>query len=224
MAADSSPYPPAVRHPIFARVQARLAARMEDAGVAAHRIEALTGLAGRVVEVGAGSGVNFQHYPTSVTELVAIEPEAYLRRQAQAAAERAPIPVTVVDGVAEALPAADGAFDAAVAALVLCSVSDQARALAELRRVIRPGGELRFYEHVRAQDPRLAGLQRRLDHWLWPRVAGGCHTSRDTAAAIGVAGFEIDRCRRFTFKPVALAAPTSPMILGTARRPDRPAA
>ena len=103
----------------------------------------------------------------------------------------------MVDGVAGELPAADESFDAGVASLVLCSVSDQQRALAELRRVIRPGGELRFYEHVVAHRPLGRRLQRLADATFWPHVAGGCHLSRDTEAAIEQAGFEIQASRRF---------------------------
>jgi ubiquinone/menaquinone biosynthesis C-methylase UbiE len=175
----------------------------------------LAGLVGRVIEVGAGHGLNFGHYPPTVTEVLAVEPEAHLRHLATAAA--APVPVTVVDGVAEALPAEDGSFDAAVASLVLCSVPDQGRALAELRRVLRPGGELRFYEHVRAERPGFARFQRAVD-MVWPAVGGGCHTSRDTVKAIEGAGFVVESCRRFRFLVEAVALPTSPHVLGVARK------
>jgi SAM-dependent methyltransferase len=203
------------RHPIFARVYVRSSPSAERNGQADLRAEMLAGVSGRVIEVGAGNGLNFAHYPASVTEVVAVEPEPYLRHRAAEAAEDAPVPVTVLDGVADALPSPDGAFDVAVASLVLCSVPDQAVALAELRRVLRPGGELRFYEHVLATG-RLGTVQRRLDGWgVWPRLTGGCHGARDTAAAIVRAGFSIERCRRFPFAvgPVAV-----PHILGTARR------
>ena len=126
-----------IRHPLFARIYARLGTKAEDNGQAAHREELLAGLSGRVIEVGAGHGLNFKHYPETVTELVAVEPEAYLRDLAIEAAEEAPVPVKVVDGVADAIPATDEEFDAAVACLMLCSVPDQARALAEFRRVLR---------------------------------------------------------------------------------------
>jgi ubiquinone/menaquinone biosynthesis C-methylase UbiE len=124
----------------------------------------------------------------------------------------------VVDGTADELPAAPGEFDAGVASLMLCSVPSQATALAELFRVIRPGGELRFYEHVRSPKPRFARSQRALD-LVWPWFGGGCHTSRDTEHAITDAGFTIARIRRFSFRPVLCAAPVSPHIIGVARRP-----
>ena len=206
-----------VHHPIFARLFA-WGASNAPAEQIEHRHRVLEGLAGRVVEVGAGNGLNFPHYPDTVTEVVAVEPEAYLRSKAEEAAARAPVPVRVVDGVADALPAGDGEFDAGVASLVLCSVPDQASALAELRRVIRPGGELRFYEHVLSKDPRAARGQHRTDR-VWPRFAGGCHPNRDTPAAIEAAGFEIERCERFSFKPIFFLKAIEPHVIGTARRP-----
>jgi SAM-dependent methyltransferase len=209
----------AVHHPLFARFYARLAEQADDAGVAEHREELLAGLTGRVLEVGAGAGSNFARYPGTVTEVLAVEPEPYLRARAEEAAARATVPVRVVAGVADDLPCATDWADAAVASLVLCSVPDQASALAELRRVVRPDGELRFYEHVAAHDGgRLGGLQRTLDH-LWPHLAGGCHLSRDTATAIVDAGWDVTSLRRFEFRPCVLAAPVAPHVIGAARNP-----
>jgi len=208
-----------VHHPIFARFFARLSVKAEAAGQGEHRRELLAGLSGRVIELGAGNGLNFSYYPSSVAEVVAVEPESYLRELAIEAASAAPVPVRVVDGVADRLPVEASSFDAGVASLVLCSVPDQGRALAELFRVIRPGGELRFYEHVRGRSPGLARLQRSLDAFVWPRVGGGCHASRDTGAAIEQAGFAIETCRRFPFRPSPLLYPVTPHILGVARRP-----
>jgi len=208
-----------VRHPIFARLYARFSADEEAKGGAELRDELLAGLAGRVVEVGAGHGLNFAHYPTAVTEVVAIEPEPHLRELASEAAARAPVPVTVVDGVADSLPLPDDSCDAAVCSLVLCSVADRDAALAEVRRVLRPGGELRFYEHVLADTPGLARVQRVLNV-VHPFLAGGCHITRDTEAAIERAGFEIVRIRRFRFAPMLPSKHVSPKILGTARLPS----
>jgi SAM-dependent methyltransferase len=207
-----------VRHPIFARLYQRMAVAAEEAGMAAHRARLLDGLRGRVVEVGAGNGMNFSHYPPAVTEVVAVEPEAYLRARAEEESARAPVPVRVVDGTASSLPLAGASVDAGVASLVLCSVADQAAALAELRRVIRPGGELRFYEHVADDDPRLARWQRRVDP-LWTRIAGGCHLTRDTEAAIAAAGFVVERSERFLFEPCRLSRLSAQHVLGCARRP-----
>jgi SAM-dependent methyltransferase len=208
-----------VRHPWFARVYERIAPTFDAKGGAAHRDELLAGLIGRVVEVGAGTGLNFGHYPHTVTEVVAVEPEPYLRAKAELAAEDAPITLKVVDGVADELPVESGSCDAGVASLVLCSVDDQSAALRELYRVIRPGGELRFYEHIRSSSPGLARVQRALDI-VWPRLAGGCHTSRDTIPAISAAGFELEQVRRFTFRPVLTNAPVAPHVIGVARRPE----
>ncbi len=207
-----------VHHPIFARLWERMALMSERRGAHEHRRKLLDGLTGRVIEVGAGQGTNFTYYPTSVEQVVAIEPEAYLRRRAHQAATSAPVSITVLDDVAENLPGEDGSFDAGVVALVLCSVSAQDRALAELSRVIRPGGELRFYEHVIGRNPLLARFLRFADATFWPRVFGGCRPIYDTEAAIERAGFVIEGCERFTFSPVPLPPPL-PHILGVARRP-----
>jgi ubiquinone/menaquinone biosynthesis C-methylase UbiE len=215
-----APMAPRVHHPVFARVYDRISRGADAKGASEHRAELLAGLGGRVIEVGAGNGLNFAHYPPSVTELVATEPENFLRARAEQAARAAPFPIRVVDAVAEELPGHDWEFDAGVASLVLCTVTDIAAALAELHRVIRPGGELRFYEHVVSERPGLARVQRLLERTIWPLLAGGCHPARDTLAAIEAAGFVVERCRRFNFRPFAGDIPTEPRILGRARRPS----
>jgi SAM-dependent methyltransferase len=207
-----------VEHPLFARLFDRASRGLEERGQREHRRTLLAGLSGRVIEVGAGNGLNSPYYPDSVAEVVAVEPEPFLRERALQAARKAPVTVTVLGGVAEALPVDSSAFDAGVASLVLCSVVDQARSLAELRRVIRPGGELRFYEHVRAARPLLARAQQAFD-LLWPHIAGGCRASRETLGAIERAGFVIEHYDAFVFRPFPVALPTAPHILGTARRP-----
>nr|WP_245359217.1 class I SAM-dependent methyltransferase [Kribbella aluminosa] len=176
----------------------------------------LAGAAGRVVEVGAGDGGNFAHYPPEVSHVLAVEPEPFLRTQALRQASTAPVPVEVVEGTADGLPAGDASADVVVVSLVLCSVPDQRVALAEARRVLRPGGELRFYEHVAAEPGRLATFQQIADATLWPLFTGGCHTHRDTAAAISAAGFAIEELDRFTFPPDRVT-PAGPHILGRAR-------
>jgi ubiquinone/menaquinone biosynthesis C-methylase UbiE len=204
--------------PIFARIQARASAIEERRGGADRRRQLLRGLSGRVVEVGAGSGVSFAHYPRAVTELIAIEPEPGLRERALEATSAASVPVRVVDGVAERLPLPDASVDAAVFAGVLCSVNDPQRVLGEVRRVLRPGGELRFYEHVVARNARLRGLQRLLDATFWPRLFGGCHPTRDTESTLAASGFTLEERERFSFRPTLLATPVAPRILGRARR------
>jgi SAM-dependent methyltransferase len=203
-----------VSHPIFARVFDRFSRAMES-DVGPYREQLLAGLSGRVLEVGAGNGMNFGHYPATVEEVIALEPEPYLRERAQEAARSAPVAVAVRDGVAAPLPLEDDAVDAAVASLVLCSVPAVDAAAAELRRVLRPGGELRFFEHVRSARPRKARLQRALDaSGVWPALVGGCHTARDTVGVLERAGFAIASLRR---EDVGSAAdPTNPHVLGTA--------
>ncbi len=207
-----------VHHPIFARVYERLAHCAEGRGGTDHRRSLLDGCCGRVIELGAGSGANFAHYPTSVSEVVAFEPEARLRERARTTAACAAVPVSVRAGAAGTLGCETASFDVGIASLVLCSVPDQGTALAELFDAIRPGGELRFYEHVRAASAAELRVQRFADATFWPHVAGGCHLARDTQAAIEQAGFQIDRCERFAFSP-APYLPAAPHILGSARRP-----
>jgi ubiquinone/menaquinone biosynthesis C-methylase UbiE len=207
-----------IPRPRFARMYLKAAARADRRGASEHRRRLLEGLAGRVVEIGAGNGLNFVHYPATVTEVIAIEPEPTLRSAARDAAEHASTPVSFRDGTADHLPLEDGEVDAAIASLVLCTVPDQARALAELRRVLHPGGELRFYEHVIPRSQPKRALFRLADHsGLWPAIGGGCHPARDTAGAIEAAGFTIERCERFHFRAGPFE-PNVPHILGIARR------
>jgi SAM-dependent methyltransferase len=212
-----SPPDEAVHHPLFARLYLRMASGRKAHGEDEYRRKLLAGLSGRVIEVGAGNGLNFPFYPASVERVLAVEPEPLLREAATKNAGQAPVPVEVVDGVSGRLPAADASFDAGIASLVLCSVPDQQRALGEYRRVIRPGGELRFYEHVISHRPMAARLQRVADAVFWPRVGGGCHLSRDTGAAIERARFSVESIERFSFTPGA-PVPPLPHILGVARR------
>jgi ubiquinone/menaquinone biosynthesis C-methylase UbiE len=207
----------AFQHPRFARMYQRISATADRRGAAEHRARLLAGLTGRVLEVGAGNGRNFAHYPTTVTGVLAVEPDDELRAAAERAAADAPVPVTVVAGHADELPAGSASFDAAVTSLVLCSVPDQGHALAELLRVLRPGAELRFYEHVRSHHKPF-GLVEDLVTPLWARVGGGCHLNRDTAQQIRDAGFLIEAIERLAFRPTPLVPPTA-HILGRARKP-----
>ncbi|WP_460394852.1 class I SAM-dependent methyltransferase [Actinophytocola sediminis] len=151
-----------------------------------------------------------------MTRVLAVEPEPRLRALAEQAARAAPVPVEVVDGLAQRLPVEDATADTVVCALVLCSVPDQAAALAEIRRILRPSGRFRFLEHVRADTAGMIRLQRFLDATLWPLVVGGCHTGRDTVAAVEQAGFTLDRLDRFQFPPVR--TPASSHVLGMTTR------
>lgn len=203
------------QHPRFARAYDRMS-RQAEVVTGELRERLLAGLTGRVLEVGAGNGLNFPRYPQGVSEVVAVEPDEVLRGVAERAAIIAPVPVRVVPGHAEALPGEAGGFDAAVVSLVLCSVPDQAAALGELRRVLKPGGELRFFEHVRSAQA-VRGLLQDLITPIWSRVAGGCHPNRDTTAAISGAGFVIEEHDRFVHQPPG--APPLTHILGRARNP-----
>ena len=207
-----------VSHPIFARFYARAAPAMEAAGFAEYRQRLLDGLSGEVMEVGVGTGLSFPFYPAEVTRVVAVEPEPALRDLAVRAAERAPVRVDVVDGTAESLPADDASFDAVVVSLVLCSVRDPRAALREIHRVIRPGGQLRFVEHIRAKAPGLRGVQRIVDVTVWPVLFGGCHTGRDTVRTVAEAGFTMVRAEEFEFPKMRIRLPTASHVLGVASR------
>jgi ubiquinone/menaquinone biosynthesis C-methylase UbiE len=203
-----------VRRPVFGRVYPMMARAMEDGGMAERRSALLEGLRGQVLEVGAGSGGTFAHYPEGVARVVAVEPEVRLRALAEAAAAGQAVPIEVSAGTAEGLPAAEASMDAVVFSMVLCSVPDPDAALAEAVRVLKPGGQVRFLEHVRAESPGLARMQRLLDATIWPHVAGGCHTGRDALAALERAGLCVERLERFLFP--AVRTPFSFYVLGSA--------
>ncbi len=203
-----------VHHPVFARFFDRLSRWMEPE-VGAHRDRLLAGLTGRVIEVGAGNGINFTRYPASVEEVVAIEPEPFMRAKAERAARGAPIRVDVRPGVAASLPFPPDSFDGAVACLVLCTVPELDAALLELRRVLKPGGELRFLEHVRAPRAAKAALQRVLDRsGIWPLIGGGCHCSRPTPDSIAAAGFQTTELETLMLGPSWVV--TNPHVRGVA--------
>jgi ubiquinone/menaquinone biosynthesis C-methylase UbiE len=210
----------AFQHPRFARIYERISTESDQRGTADHRRRALAGLSGRVIEIGAGNGKNFAHYPATVTEVLAVEPDDSLRRLAERAASSASVPVQVVAGHAGALPSEDDRFDGAVASLVLCSVPDVPAALAEIRRVLRPTGELRFFEHVRSDNPVFGRLEDAVTP-LWSQVGGGCHLNRDTTEAIRAAGFRIDQLDRIVYAPLRFL-PRHAHILGRAHPASSP--
>jgi SAM-dependent methyltransferase len=176
----------------------------------------LRGVHGVVIEVGCGRGRLFARYPATVERLVAVEPDPQMRAVAAEVAAALPFPAEVVDGDAGWLPLEDDVADVVVFAEVLCSVADQDAALAEARRVLRPGGELRLYEHVVAEPAAGRLGQRIADATVWTRLLGGCHTSRDTSAALRRAGFSTDGLRRVWSASGWLTAPAGPHILGRA--------
>jgi SAM-dependent methyltransferase len=200
--------PPApVRHPLCSRLYASQVDRAEELGLRERRRDLLAGLSGRVLEVGGGTGVNLRHFPPTVEELIVVEPEPYLRGLLVNTAAGSPLDVHVVDATAERLPFDDGSFDAAVCCLVLCSVRDAGAAARELRRVLRPGGELRFMEHVGSPRPLRRRAQQLADATLWPHLSGGCHLGRDTLASVQAAGFHVDIRETFGFRISALDPP-----------------
>ena len=202
----------------FARYLEHRERERPDPVARALRRRLLVGLRGRVLEVGCGDGRSFEHYPTNVTQLVAVEPDATARAVAAERAGAAPVPVAVVKGTAEALPADDGSVEAVVSMGLLCSVPDPAAALAEMRRALAPRGELRFWEHVRSRRLPLRLLQRSVDALFWTRALGGCHTTRDTEAAIVTAGFELVSLDRGFHASSPLTITAAPYIIGIARR------
>lgn len=201
-------------HPFFARMWTVMSAH-ETPLLRRLRTENLAGLSGRVLEVGAGTGTNFEFYPAEVREVVALEPETRLAPKAREAAAGAPVPVTVIESTIETLPAGTEPFDAVVCSLVLCSVDDPDAVLHQLNSVLRPGGELRYFEHVASPGWRGA-LQKVADATVWPRIAGNCHTHRNTEQAIVAAGFTITAARHQMTFPAWVPLPVAEMSVGRA--------
>lgn len=165
---------------------------MRDRHLAAYRRRVLDAASGLVLEIGAGSGLNFPHYGDGPQRVVALDPSLPLLRLAARRQAEARVPVTLLRGSAECLPLADAVFDTVVTTWTLCSVADPLAALREARRVLKPGGRLLFVEHGLAPTPLVAAWQRRLTP-CWKVIAGGCHIDREIDALIREAGFRIDR-------------------------------
>jgi protein-L-isoaspartate O-methyltransferase len=208
--------PDTVDNPFFARMWSKMSTR-EPESIRKLRRENLVGLTGRVLEVGAGTGTNFEFYPSTVSEVVAIEPERRLAVIARQAAERAAVPITLTTDTVEEFDAGEP-FDAVVCSLVLCSVGDPDNVLQQLFSTLRPGGELRYLEHVASTGMR-AGVQRLADATVWPRLLGNCHTHRDTEQSIVDAGFEVRDARREWVLPAWLPVPVAETAIGRAVRP-----
>jgi SAM-dependent methyltransferase len=208
----------------FARYLERREQRRPDLAAREFHRRLRASLRGRVIEPGCGDGHTFEHYPPEVERVVAVEPDPTARAAAAECALSVSVPIDVVDGVAEALPAEDGGFDAAVVTGVLCTVPDPAGALRELRRVLAPGGELRFWEHVRSSNRAFRALQRAADALFWTEALGGCETTRETTAAIRDAGFELVTLDRGFHSSSLLTITSGPYIFGIAVSPHAPAA
>ena len=194
----------------------------EALGKRAQRLEApyrariVADASGLVLEVGAGTGFNFAHY-RAATSVVAVEPSDAMRRRAQRRAPGAAVPIAVRGGGAYPLPFPDESFDTVVFSLVLCTIPDAPQALSEARRVLRPGGELRVYEHVRATDPAIARRQDRFDR-PWSAFNQGCHANRDTLATIRAAGFDTAGLESFDLVAKGIPKIVRPHLIGTARK------
>jgi SAM-dependent methyltransferase len=204
----------------FARYLERREQRKPDLEARELRRRALGGLHGRVIEVGSGDGRSFEHYPADVERVLAVEPDPTARAAAAKRARATAVQFDIVDGDAGALPAEEGTFDAAVVMGVLCTVPDPAGALRELRRVLVPGGELRFWEHVRSNNRAFRTLQRACDALFWTRALGGCETTRDTVGAIREAGFQFTVLDRGFHSSSLLTITTAPYVLGAAVSPN----
>jgi ubiquinone/menaquinone biosynthesis C-methylase UbiE len=207
-------------HPIFARFYDRITAGTERAGLGEMRRELLASAAGRVLELGAGTGHNLEHYTAAVTELVMTEPDPHMARRLRERLAEDPGAAghpSVVEAPAEDLPFDDGSFDVVVATLVFCSVNDPAKALAEARRVLVEDGRLLFIEHVRSNRPGLGRWQDRLQR-PWGFLGAGCHPNRATDQLLADGGFWIDSLER---GKLPKAPPiVRPLIRGVARRPS----
>lgn len=180
---------------LFAALYDRSLKSTEEAGLREMRRQLLAGAGETVVEIGAGTGVNIDLYPESVAALTLVEPDPHMAKRLRAHLDASPRAAEVVAAPAERLPFADASFDTAVATLVLCTVPDPPAALAELARVLRPGGRLLFIEHVRSPDPGLARWQDRLEG-PWRFLGDGCHCNRDTMATLAASPFELGAVER----------------------------
>jgi ubiquinone/menaquinone biosynthesis C-methylase UbiE len=199
---------------MFAAGYDRLMAGAETAVLRGHRKTLVSRVTGHVLEVGGGTGANLPFYGAGVEELVITEPEEPMARRLERKLPGYSLPARVVRAPAEDLPLEDASFDFVVSTLVLCTVDDPARALAEIHRVLKPGGQLLFLEHVRSDGPRLARWQDRL-HGVQVRVGHGCHCNRRTLENIERAGFsiaELEHDRMRNMPPIV-----RPLIAGLAR-------
>ena len=196
----------------FAATYDSMGKSMEAAGLQAHREALLSRASGRVVEIGAGTGRNLPFYRDAVESLTVTEPDPSMARRLERRIQEQSRPVGLVHARAEELPFEDGEFDTAVSTLVLCGVENQERALGELRRVLKPGGELLFIEHVRSDEPGLARWQDRLNGLN--RFVARCDCNRSTIDAIRAAGFTITELERGELQKVPPFV--RPLAVGTA--------
>src|SRR5258705_9617137 len=200
---------------LFAAIYDRLIADAEDEGLAEMRERLLANARGATLELGAGPGSNLQHYREAVTDLVLTEPSEHMARRLRAKVAAGGRQAEVILAPGERLPLEDARFDTVVGALMLCTAPDPAAVLREVARVLRPGGQLLFLEHVRSDDPKLARWQDRLEG-PWQYLAAGCHPNRDTLATISASGLSVDDVEQGRFPK---APPlVRPLISGRATR------
>lgn len=185
------------RHPIIAAVYDRVCAGDERAFLSALRHDLLGEAHGVVVELGAGTGLNFPHYRAGEVDIVhALEPDPYMRSRAAPRAAQSPLPIELREATAEAMPFAPATADTLVGTLILCSVDDTQQVLNEILRVLKPGGSFLFIEHVRSERPSSAWLEDLINP-VWRRVAGNCHCNRATVKLLLAAGFTVEETHRF---------------------------
>lgn len=182
-------------------------------GMRARRRDLVGTAAGRTLELGSGTGLNLPHFPDTLDELILTEPAAPMRKRLERAVRRSPRTATVLDAPAERIPLPDASLDTVVSALVLCTVDRPDVVLHEVRRLLRPGGRLLFLEHVRAESPRLAAWQDRLEG-PWRRFAEGCRCNRATVELIEAAGFTVEHRADETWH--AMPAIVRPIVSGSA--------
>lgn len=187
---------------MFAAVYDRMTAPLEAAGLAERRQRLLSTARGRVLEIGAGTGHNLEHYPLArrVESLTLSEPDGAMRRHLEAhlaRSARLPFPVDVLPVGIDGITAADGSYDTVVSTLTLCTVPDLDRALRRIHALLAPGGELLYLEHVRVAGAR--GLFQHAATPVWKRMMAGCHLDREPIGAMRRAGFLVTDCERFQF-------------------------
>ena len=203
-------------HPVFAQVYRLIAAVGERGGYGRLRGSVLAAASGRLLILGLGPGHDLAHLPATVTSVIAVEPDPSMRTLASGRRAACPVPVTLLSADAHALPLSDRSVDAVLCACVLCSVARPPEALAELRRVLVPGGQLLLLEHVAAPAGHWVGGLQRLLQPFWERAAGGCSVRRDTLGAVSAAGFDVTAVSTTMVWPNL--PPVAPTVLGTAVR------
>jgi ubiquinone/menaquinone biosynthesis C-methylase UbiE len=197
----------------FAALYDRCLKATEDAGLREMRRELLSQASGRTIDIGSGTGANLELYPPQVTELAMAEPDPHMARQLRHKLAESSREVEFVEAGAESLPFEDSSFDTAVFTLVLCTVPDPSAALAEVARILKPGGCMLFLEHVRSQEPGLARWQDRLEK-PWRFIGDGCHCNRDTVARIEASPLQLENLDR---DELPKSPPiTKPLVRGSA--------